>query len=346
MKGVGRYLLLGFILATLVGCNTSRKQVLASGSQVEIRNYQTRTYDTDDKIKALRAVMATLQDLGFVIDKADDVIGIVSATKLQGYALSMSISVRPKGQQMEVRANAQFNLKAVEEPGPYQDFFASLDKGMFLDYNLLTDSASTQQSRLKSNPDSGAGPDEGAFAYYGQAEKEISSDTYDPNLWARALVLAEGDEKKRNARYIELRAEQLYEKNTASTSSLSQNQPAQYNIQPVPVARVRPRDDQSILDNDAIRGTYYSDITGIHGLKADGAKITFQQNGDRITGTNVSRQDNAINGTRDGNTIKFKYWTQWREYTGTWKISPDGRRLDGSFENINGYGGKWVLTRM
>ena len=344
MKRVGRYILLVFILVTLVGCNTSRKQVLASGSQVEIRSYQTRTYDIDDKIKVLRAVMATLQDLGFVIDKADDVIGIVSATKLQGYALSMSISVRPKGQQMEVRANAQFNLKAVEEPGPYQDFFVSLDKGMFLDYNLLTSSESTQQSRIKSNP--GAGPDEGAFDYYGQAEKEISSDTYDPNLWARALVLAEGDEQKRNARYIELRAEQLYEKNTASNSSMNQNQLAQDNIQPVPVARARPRDDRSILDNDALRGTYYSDITGIHGLKADGARITFQQNGDRITGTNLSRQDNSINGTRSGNTIKFKYWTQSREYTGTWKISPDGSRLDGSFENINGYGGKWVLTRI
>ena len=78
----------------------------------------------------------------------------------------------------------------------------------------------------------------------------------------------------------------------------------------------------------------------------DATRITFQQNGNRIIGTNQSRQDNAINGTRDGNTIKFKYWTQWREYTGTWKISPDGSRLDGSFENINGYGGKWVLTRI
>jgi len=342
VKGVGRYILLVFILATLVGCNTSRKQVLVSGSQVEIRSYQTRTYDIEDKIKALRAVMATLQDLGFVIDKADDVIGIVSATKLQGYALSMSVSVRPRGQKMEVRANAQFNLKAVEEPGPYQDFFASLDKGMFLDYNLLTESVSTQQSRVKS--ESGVGPDDGVIAYYGQAEKEINSDTYDSNLWARALVLAEGDEQKRNARYIELRGEQLYQKNTASNASINQNQQAQVIIRPEPVER--PRLDRSILGTDITRGTYYSDITGVHGLNADGARISFQQNGDRITGTNQSRQDNAINGTRDGDTIKFKYWTQWREYTGSWKISTDGRRLEGSFENINGYGGKWILTRM
>jgi len=339
---VGRNILLVFVLAALVGCNTSKKQVLASASQVEIRSYQTRTYDTDDKIKVLRAVMSTLQDLGFVIDKADDVIGIVSATKLQGYALSMSIFVRPNGQQMVVRVNAQFNLKAVEEPGPYQDFFASLDKGMFLDYNLLTDSASTQQSRLRSESD--AGPDDGVIAYYGEAEKEIISDTYDPDLWARALVLTEGDEQKRKARYIELRAEQLYDKNTASNASLNQNQSAQVNTQPVVADSLGF--DRSILGTDITNATYYSKITGMHGLKADGARITFQQNGDRITGTNQSRQDNAINGTRDGNTIKFKYWTQWREYTGTWKISSDGRRLEGSFENINGYGGEWILTRM
>lgn len=342
MNRVGGKILLVFVLAALVGCNTSKKQVLASASQVEVRSYQTRTYDTDDKIKVLRAVMSTLQDLGFVIDKADDVIGIVSATKLQGYALSMSVSVRPNGQQMVVRANAQFNLNAVEEPGPYQDFFASLDKGMFLDYNLLTDSASTQQSRVKSVSD--AGPDDGVIAYYGQAEKEINSDTYDPNLWARALVLAEGDEQKRKARYIELRGEQLYEKNTASNASLIHNQQAKVNTQPVPVET--PRLDRSILGTDITNATYYSDITGVNGLNADGARITFQQNGDRITGTNQSRQDNAINGTRNGNTIKFKYWTQWREYTGTWEISPDGRRLEGSFENIDGDGGKWTLTRM
>ena len=130
------YFLIFLMFGVLTACNTSKQQVLASGSQVEMRSYQTRTYDTNNKIKVLRAVMSTLQDLGFVIDSADDVIGVVSATKLDGYNLGMSISVRPKGQQMVVRANAQYNLRAVEEPGPYQDFFTSLDKGLFLENNL------------------------------------------------------------------------------------------------------------------------------------------------------------------------------------------------------------------
>ena len=32
------------------------------------------------------------------------------------------------------------------------------------------------------------------FEYYGQAEAEIDAGTYDRNLWAKALIEAEGDE--------------------------------------------------------------------------------------------------------------------------------------------------------
>jgi hypothetical protein len=188
MNATTRYLLLILLMATVAGCGTSRKQVLASGSQVEVRSYQTRTYDTDNKIRVLRAVMGTLQDLGFVIEKADDVVGIVSATKLQGYALSMSVSVRPNGQQMTVRANAQYNLTAVEDPEPYQDFFASLDKGLFLEDNLYAGSVPTQIPAENSSTGSSSREATDVFAYYGEAEQEITDSTYDKDLWARAYV--------------------------------------------------------------------------------------------------------------------------------------------------------------
>ena len=57
----------------MAGCETSKKNILASESQVEQRSYQTRTFDMSDKKRMMRTVMATLQDLGFVINKADDV---------------------------------------------------------------------------------------------------------------------------------------------------------------------------------------------------------------------------------------------------------------------------------
>jgi hypothetical protein len=125
---------LGVVLL-LAGCQTdSRQQVLAATkSQVELRSFQTRAFDTTDKEKTLRTVMATLQDLSFVLDKADAVLGTVSGTKLDGYQLRMTVTVRPRGKtQMLVRASAQYNITAVEDPEPYQQFFAALERATFL----------------------------------------------------------------------------------------------------------------------------------------------------------------------------------------------------------------------
>ncbi len=125
---------LGVVLM-LAACQTdSRQQILATTkSQVELRSFQTRAFDTTDKEKTLRTVMATLQDLSFVLDKGDAVLGTVSGTKLDGYQLRITVTVRPRGEtQMLVRANAQYNITAVEDPEPYQQFFAALGRAMFL----------------------------------------------------------------------------------------------------------------------------------------------------------------------------------------------------------------------
>jgi hypothetical protein len=121
-------------LIMLVSCAPSTKQVLATKeSQVKLRAIQTRAFDTTEKEKMLRTVIATLQDLGFVVDKGDATLGTVSGTKLDRYALRMTVSVRPRGEtQLLVRANAQYNIHAVEEPEPYQQFFDALSKAIFL----------------------------------------------------------------------------------------------------------------------------------------------------------------------------------------------------------------------
>lgn len=129
--------------ALLVSCQTTHERVLDSSADsktaVELRSIQTRSFDTTDKQKTLRTVIATLQDLGFVVDKADAELGSVSATKLSGYALRATVTVRPgpNGKTMVVRANAQYNNMAVTDPKPYQDFFASLQKAMFLTANQV-----------------------------------------------------------------------------------------------------------------------------------------------------------------------------------------------------------------
>lgn len=123
----------------LAGCmGVGNAKVLQGGGQVELRSMQTRGFETADKNMVTRTVIATLQDLHFVIDKADADLGVISATKLDGYRIKMSVTVRPKSQTtMAVRANATFNLNPIEDPGLYQDFFSSLGKALFLTANQI-----------------------------------------------------------------------------------------------------------------------------------------------------------------------------------------------------------------
>src|SRR5690606_4063376 len=107
--------------------------LLTSQTPVALRAVQTRAFDTTDTNLTTRTVIATLQDLGFVVDKADERLGAVSATKLDGYTMRMTVTVRLRGEtQTAVRASAQYDLVAVTDAQPYQQFFSALEKAMFL----------------------------------------------------------------------------------------------------------------------------------------------------------------------------------------------------------------------
>jgi hypothetical protein len=128
-------ILILFLIVTLSGCATPAVNALESTeSQVKLRSMQTRAFDTTDKKKMMQTVISTMQDLDFVIDKADFTLGSVTGSKFLGQAVvKMSVTVRPRGEkQLLVRANAQYGVSSVEDPATYQDFFASLEKAMFL----------------------------------------------------------------------------------------------------------------------------------------------------------------------------------------------------------------------
>lgn len=108
----------------------------SSKSAVELRAMQGRVFDTADRGKTLRTVIATLQDLGYSIEKVEAGAGTVSARKLAN--LQMTVSVFPRGaKQMTVRANAVVTTEAaaaqVDAPEFYQQlFFEPLSKALFL----------------------------------------------------------------------------------------------------------------------------------------------------------------------------------------------------------------------
>src|SRR5262245_1874803 len=154
----------------------STDQVLMSeASQVKLRAAQSRVFDTTDKRKILTAVVATLQDLGFMITVVDEELGIVSGKRfeeLEGSSVfydpsyhlyqtdsllafarqymgwgpfyhrdnlvraTVTVRKRNEGQSV-VRASAQYYLKAVEDPEPFQRFFRALQQAMFLEGHLV-----------------------------------------------------------------------------------------------------------------------------------------------------------------------------------------------------------------
>jgi hypothetical protein len=129
------------LAAVLAGCAfTPPQAVFETGSALEVRSYQSRVLQSADRDAALRAVIATLQDLGFVLDSADATLGTVTATKLAHYRIRMTVAVRKVDeQQVLVRANADYSepLKgrsavSIEDPTTYQDFFQALERSAFL----------------------------------------------------------------------------------------------------------------------------------------------------------------------------------------------------------------------
>ena len=196
--------------------------------------------------------------------------------------------------------------------------------------NEIVETASINSVANVSDSTSGEGIS--AIDYYGEAEEEIYTKTYDKNLWTRALVEAEGDEQKRKASYIELRANQLYSENVSSISKSNLNE--------------QPYLD-SAVSGAVLSGIYLSDIHGDPPwmFKDRKPRFTFEQSGKDIVGTDVSKNRNKIIGIRNGDTIKFKYWGAHRLVLGEWQINPDGTSLEGTWEADNEHG-SWNLTRI
>jgi hypothetical protein len=148
----------------------ARSQIwLSESSQVKVRAAQSRVFDTRDRRAMLESVVTLFQDLGFQIEVLDEALGIVSGKKFvelekprlgadpsyylyddenlvvftrsfrkwgpfwhRSDLVRLTVTVRDRNeQQLVVRASAQFYLRPIEDPEPYQQFFAALDRTRF-----------------------------------------------------------------------------------------------------------------------------------------------------------------------------------------------------------------------
>jgi hypothetical protein len=120
-------------IALLAACTQLSPQDIVfedAARQQQLRNIQTHTFPVSDRIKTLRAIIVTLQDLNFVIDQADSRLGFISATKLNGYRLNISVLVDDTDVDgMMVRAGFSAALQPVHDDS-YREFFASLQKNL------------------------------------------------------------------------------------------------------------------------------------------------------------------------------------------------------------------------
>ena len=136
---VGRLLVLAWALAA-VACTAPKPppDLLApTEAQMKLRSFQTRSFDEVGRKQAIRGVIAALQDLGFIIERANEPLGLVTAARFAepNYydVLGVTVTVRPQeGGSVMIRANAIFNNKPIEDAKVYQNFFATLERSLFI----------------------------------------------------------------------------------------------------------------------------------------------------------------------------------------------------------------------
>ncbi len=131
------------VLVLMQGCaapQPSPDLLVPTEAQMKIRSAQTRSFDLKDRQLAMRGVIAALQDLGFIIERANEPLGLVTAARFAEPnfydVVGVTVTVRSEAEgRMMIRANAIYNNKPIEDPKVYQNFFATLERALFVNKN-------------------------------------------------------------------------------------------------------------------------------------------------------------------------------------------------------------------
>jgi hypothetical protein len=136
--GVWRVLIVAAVLLGQ-GCTPQPSEDLLAptAAQMKLRSFQSRTFDVKDRPLAMRGVIAALQDLGFTIERADEPLGLVTAARFAEPnfydVVGVTVTVRQQAEErVLIRVNAIYNNKPVEDPKVYQNFFATIERSLFV----------------------------------------------------------------------------------------------------------------------------------------------------------------------------------------------------------------------
>lgn len=162
------WILLIIVSMFAFGCATTG--VTPQKTQLQIREFQTRAYETNDTKMVMKAMLNVLQDEGFIVKNAVLDLGLLSAEKSidiesKGQAflaaffggvharwkkasiIECTANVSEFGKQTRVRVTFQaktldnkggiLELKRLEDEKYYQEFFSKVDKGIFIQKEKL-----------------------------------------------------------------------------------------------------------------------------------------------------------------------------------------------------------------
>jgi hypothetical protein len=164
--------LIAWAILPAFACASAGGGVAGPQGQLQRRELESRTYSTDSRA-LMRAVLAALQDDGFIVRTADAELGVITATResaqpanealkvgrrvavVMTYGLALLFSgpkdkasvleatanVARFGSEARVRVNFQLKrlagsetkeVRTVMDGRVYQEFFAKVDKSLFL----------------------------------------------------------------------------------------------------------------------------------------------------------------------------------------------------------------------
>jgi len=139
-------------------------------TQLQMREFQTRSYETNDAKMVMKAVLNVLQDDSFIVKNAQLDLGLLAAEKSidvesaseafwakfwaghyatykKASIVECTANVSEFGKQTRVRINFQMktldnkggivDVKQIDDEKYYQEFFAKVDKGVFIQKEKL-----------------------------------------------------------------------------------------------------------------------------------------------------------------------------------------------------------------